>query len=133
MRSIQRWEGWDARVPSWLGLGPALPTLSGLGLQAASAFSSRPPRAQNQIFPLPCSDSLIASDSKCIALIFSHFARMGFILTSLSASKASQRQEGCIKVGGKCRGWAVNGAAAVMLGLIWPCLYESETGEFGDL
>lgn len=115
------------------GLGHQGPQLAGtgtspshsvrpLGCRLPVLLHQDPPRAQNQIFPLACSDSLIASDSKCIALIFSHFARMGFILTSLSALKASRRQEGCIKVGGKCRGWAVNGAAAVILGLIWSCL-----------
>lgn len=70
---------WDQPFPLCQAWGCRLPVL----------LHQDPARAQNQIFPLPCSDSLIASDSKCIALIFSHFARMGFILTSLSALKAS--------------------------------------------
>lgn len=105
------------------GLGHQGPQLAGAGTSPPPSIRpgaagcqccsiKTPPRARNQIFLLPCSGRLIASDSKCIALIFSHFAEMGSILTSLPALKASQKREGHTKVGGKCRGWAINGAAA---------------------
>lgn len=45
--------GWDTRVPGWLGLGPALPSWSGLGLQAASAPPSRPPESPKSNIPPP--------------------------------------------------------------------------------
>lgn len=50
---------------------------------------------------------------------------MGSVLTSLPALKASQRWEGCTEVGGRCRGWAVNGAAAMIPDLVWPCLLKA--------
>lgn len=96
--------GWNQPSPLHQAQGCRLPVL----------LHADPARAGNQIFLLPCSGSLIAIDRKCIALIFSHFAGMGSILTSLPALKASRRWEGCAKVGGRCRGWAVNGAAAVI-------------------
>lgn len=83
-------------------------------------FFQDPWRARNQIFLLPGSDSLIAIDSKCIALISSHFARMGSILTPAPVFKASRRWEGgrSGREGGRDRqDSAVKGVAAVTLDL----------------
>ena len=40
-------------APRWLGLGPAFPTPSGLGLQAASVPPSRPPESLKSNIPPP--------------------------------------------------------------------------------